>query len=73
MAPNIKKVKMFAQHKDGQGAGAPEYLGPSIDETANADLESGSFLTENQRNNNVDKSAGPRNDGNNPYLDEYTA
>lgn len=80
MAPNIKKVKMFRKHKDGQGAGAPEYHDHSIDETVNADLESGSFLTENQRNNQVDKPAGPAgapgagsNDGNNPYLDEYTA
>ncbi|KAK9780598.1 putative Plasma membrane H+-ATPase [Seiridium cardinale] len=78
MAPNIKKVKMFRQHKNGTGAGTPEYLGPSIDETANADLESGSFLTETQRNNNVDKPASGKpvetnNHGDNPYLDEYTA
>ncbi|KAI0177707.1 plasma-membrane proton-efflux P-type ATPase [Pestalotiopsis sp. NC0098] len=80
MAPNIKKVKMFRKHKDGQGAGAPEYHDHSIDETVNADLESGSFLTESQRNNQVDKPAGSagatgasNNDGNNPYLDEYTA
>jgi H+-transporting ATPase len=73
MAPNIKKVKMFRQHKDGTGAGAPEYLGPSIDEATNADLESGSFLTENQRNNNVDKPAPGNNHGDNPYLDEYSA
>ncbi|KAI1842294.1 hypothetical protein JX265_009710 [Neoarthrinium moseri] len=62
---------MFRQHRDGMGA--PDYLGPSIDETTNADLESGSFLTENQRNNNIDKPAGDNNHGDNPYLDEYRA
>lgn len=73
MAPNIKKVKMLREHKDGMGAGTPEYLGSTIDETANADLETGSFLTENQRNNNIDKPAAGTNHGNNPYLDEYRA
>ncbi|KAI0127709.1 plasma-membrane proton-efflux P-type ATPase [Xylariales sp. AK1849] len=52
--------------------GAPEYSGPSIDEAA--DLESGSFLTENQRNNSTTKPAGGNNHGDNPlvrYVDTY--
>jgi H+-transporting ATPase len=52
MAPNIKKVKMFRQQNNGQSA--PEYTNSSMDSTVNADLESGSFLTESQRNNAVE-------------------
>ncbi|ORY69794.1 plasma membrane H+-ATPase [Pseudomassariella vexata] len=48
---------------------APDYNGNEVD----GDLESGSFLTENQRNNDTDRRPAGKNDGNNPYLDEYTA
>lgn len=44
--------------------------GSSDSTVAEGDLESGSFLTESQRNNNVDNN---NNHGDNPYLDEYTA
>lgn len=63
MAPNIKKLKVLSDHRDGTAA--PDYPG-TID--AAADLETGSFLTENQRNNNVNKKPAE-----NPYLDEYRA
>lgn len=71
MAPNIKKVKMMKEHKDGMGTEAPDYLTQSIDEAAETDLESGSFLTERQRNNAG--PAKPKAGGDNPYMDEYKA
>jgi H+-transporting ATPase len=71
MAPNIKKVKMMKEHKDGMGADAPGYTGPSIDEAATADLESGSFLSERQRDTAVGAKA--KTTGENPYMDEYKA
>ena len=72
MAPNIKKLKVFSNHKDGMGG--PDYIQANIDEVA-ADLETGSFLTEDQRNNHKGVEAGATKGagGENPYLDEYRA
>ncbi|KAI6092518.1 plasma membrane H+-ATPase [Hypoxylon rubiginosum] len=67
MAPNFKKVKVFSSHK--RGMAPPGYIDTTIDEVTDQDLEAGSFLSENQRNNTVDNN----NHGDNPYLDEYRA
>lgn len=72
MAPNFKKMSVFSKHKDNTAA--PGYVPTETEETETADLESGSFLTETQRNNNVDGPAtGDNKQGENPYLDEYKA
>ncbi|CAJ2509798.1 Uu.00g056980.m01.CDS01 [Anthostomella pinea] len=65
MAPNFEKVKLFSSHKKEMAP--PGYIGKAIEEPTN--LETGSFLTETQRNNNVDTN----NHGDNPYLDRYRA
>ncbi|KAK6822774.1 hypothetical protein PG987_014319 [Apiospora arundinis] len=65
MAPNLKKLKGLGGHKSN-----PEYTAAAMEE--GADLESGSFLTENQRNNDVEPAPAPKNpQGENPYMDEY--
>lgn len=67
MAPNFKKMKAFSSHQ--RGMAPPGYIDTTIEETNDQDLEAGSFLTENQRNNTVEQG----NSGDNPYLDEYRA
>ncbi|KAH8653431.1 plasma membrane H+-ATPase [Xylariales sp. PMI_506] len=61
---------MFRRHRDRSGATEVSVV-PTEDA---GDLESGSFLTERQRNNNVSsQTVGDNNHGDNPYLDEYRA
>lgn len=66
MAPNLKKLKGLGGHKSN-----PEYTAANMEE--GADLESGSFLTESQRNNDVGPEPtikqNPQDE--NPYMDEY--
>ncbi|KAK8076558.1 plasma membrane ATPase [Apiospora phragmitis] len=69
MAPNLKKLKGLGGHKSN-----PEYTAAAMEE--GADLESGSFLTESQRNNDVGPSpetVKQNPQGENPYMDEYSA
>lgn len=67
MAPNFRKIKAFGGHK--RGAAPPGYIDTAIEEASDHDLEAGSFLTENTRNNTVENNS----QGDNPYLDEYRA
>ncbi|OTB07936.1 hypothetical protein M426DRAFT_8151 [Hypoxylon sp. CI-4A] len=69
MAPNFKNIKVFSSSNKQRGAAPPNYIDTTIEETSDQDLEAGSFLTENTRNNAVDTN----NHGDNPYLDEYRA
>lgn len=68
MAPNLKKLKGLGGHKSN-----PEYSAAANEE--GADLESGSFLTENQRNNDPEPKTPVKQNpqGENPYMDEYKA
>lgn len=53
----------FSKKSKGRQQAATMQPSSSDSTVAEGDLESGSFLTESQRNNH----------GDNPYLDEYTA
>ncbi|KAI1464728.1 plasma membrane H+-ATPase [Daldinia caldariorum] len=67
MVPNFKKIKAFGHKKEKTPS---NYIDTALDgSSTEQDLEAGSFLTETERNNIVDKN----NHGDNPYLDEYKA
>jgi H+-transporting ATPase len=51
---------------------APVLVSSDDNNTPRSDVETGSFLHEAERNNRV-VIGGQRNDGDNPYLDEYRA
>ncbi|KAI8966791.1 plasma membrane H+-ATPase [Daldinia sp. FL1419] len=71
MAPSFRKLKAFSHHKEVAPANYTDNDTELDGSSTEQDLEAGSFLTESQRNNDVD--VDKNNHGDNPYLDEYRA